>query len=291
VTVTISGDRPPVRRTVQTDANGRFLFEYLLPGEYALLFEQAGTASLRRLAVIEVGRDTQVDVVLGLTVQEQVTVTAARPLVDVRSPEVSFNFTAETLNSLPLERTYQGLFQLIPGVADNRSNVGPAAGGSRQDNSYLIDGVKIGNPAFGHLATDVNELDIAEVNLKRAGISAEFGRTAGSVTNAVSRSGTNELRGIGRMDWLPPSFISEYELPSELTAAGVRPGVFQDRCSPPMPTRLPASADRSRAIESSSTARPGITTGRSATGATSRAPRCRTRSARAPSCTERSTWR
>jgi hypothetical protein len=146
----------------------------------------------------------------------------------VRSTEVSFNFQAGTLNSLPLERTYQGLFQLIPGVADNRSGVGPAAGGSRQDNTYLIDGASIGNPAFGHLATDVNELDIAEVNLKRAGVSAEFGRTAGSVTNAVSRSGTNEVRGIARLDWLPTSLVGGYSLPAELLAAGIRPGTFQD---------------------------------------------------------------
>jgi hypothetical protein len=226
--VTISGDRPPVRRTMRTDPNGRYLFEYLLPGEYVLEFDRTSIGTGRRVAVIEVGRDTQVDVVLGLTVQEEVTVTATLPLVDVRSTEVSFNFAAATVNSLPLDRTYQGLFQLIPGVAENRSNVGPAAGGSRQDNSYLIDGVNIGNPSFGHLATDVNELDIAEVNLKRAGISAEFGRTAGTVINAVTRSGTNELRGIGRLDWLPSDLVAGYELPSELLAAGVRAGAFQD---------------------------------------------------------------
>ena len=126
------------------------------------------------------------------------TVTAATPIVDVRSTEVSFNFTTDTLNSLPLERTYRGLFQLIPGVGDNRSPVGPAAGGNRQDNTYLIDGANITNPGFGYLSTEVNELDIAEVNLKRAGISAEFGRTSGTVTNAVSRSGSNRFSGIGR---------------------------------------------------------------------------------------------
>ena len=66
-----------------------------------------------------------------------------RKKLDVRSAEVGFNFQEDTLNSLPLERTYRGLFQLIPGVADNRSPVGPAAGGSRQDNLYLLDGADI----------------------------------------------------------------------------------------------------------------------------------------------------
>jgi hypothetical protein len=227
-TVRISGDGLPVGRAVQTDVNGAYKLEYLLPGNYVLEIDKAGT-SVRREAVVSVGKDTQVDVILGAAVAEQLTVRAAAPIVDVRSSEVSFNFNAETLAALPLERSYRGLFQLMPGVPENRSSVGPAAGGSRQDNTYLIDGVNITNPAFGYLSTEISELDIAEVNMKRAGISAEFGRAAGSVTNAVSRSGTNRLSGIARMDLLPSRFVGAYSLPDDLLAAGVRPGTFRDQ--------------------------------------------------------------
>ena len=227
-TVTIAGDQLPSGRSVVSGANGLYQFEYVIPGEYTIQIEKAGMPPIRRAAVVEVGRNTAVDVVLGLTIQEALTVTAIEPVVDVRSTEVSFNFKSDTLNSLPLDRTYRGLFQLIPGVADNRSPVGPAAGGSRQDNTYLIDGANITNPGFGYLSTEVNELDIAEVNLKRAAISAEFGRTAGSVTNAVSRAGSNQFAGIGRIDWLPSAFVGAYKLPSELSNAGVKPGTFRD---------------------------------------------------------------
>src|SRR5207302_1685820 len=129
---------------------------------------------------------------------------------------------------LPLDRTYRGLFQLSPGVADNRSPVGPTAGGSRQDNTYLIDGANITSPSFGYLSTEVNQLDIAEVNVKRAGVNAEFGRTSGMVVNAVSRSGSNRLSGIGRFDWLTKQLVAAYRLPDDLVAAGVRPGTFRD---------------------------------------------------------------
>ena len=226
--VKISGAPLPTGRTAETGANGLYQFQYLTPGEYVVEIEKAGVGRASRVAVVEVGRDTQVEFILGLQFQEQVTVSAARPVVDVRSAEIGFNFREDTLNNLPLERTYRGLFQLIPGVADNRSTIGPAAGGSRQDNTYLIDGANITSPAFGYLSTEINELDIAEVNIKRGGISAEFGRTAGTVVNAVSRSGSNRFAGVGRVDWLSHELVSAYELPDDLVDAGVKPGVFRD---------------------------------------------------------------
>ena len=84
------------------------------------------------------------------------------------------------------------------------------------------------NPGFGYLSTEVNELDITEVNLKRAGITAEFGRTSGTVTNAVSRAGSNQFAGLGRLDWLSTDLVGAYKLPDDLRAAGVKVGTFRD---------------------------------------------------------------
>jgi len=226
--VAIAGAVLAEGRTTATGANGSFRFDYLLPGEYAIEVASPGLGTARRLVVVEVGKDTQADFIVGLTVSEELTVTAATPIVDVRSVEVSFNIHAEMFNALPIERTYRGLFQLIPGVADNRSQIGPAAGGDRQGNTYLMDGANITNPGFGYLSTEVSELDIAEINVKRAAISAEFGRTGGTVTNAVSRSGSNRLSGIGRIDWLSKQLVGAYALPRELIDRGVRPGAFRD---------------------------------------------------------------
>ncbi len=197
--VKVSGASLPTGRTIRTSINGSYRFDYLLPGDYQIEVEWPSGQVSRRPAAVELGKDTQVDFVIGVAVTESVIVTAATPAIDVRSSEASFNFKADELNALPLERTYRGLFQLIPGVADNRSRVGPASGGSLQDNTYLIDGANITNPGFGYLGTEINELDIAEVNLKRAGVSAESGRTGGSIVNVISRSGSNQLSGIGRI--------------------------------------------------------------------------------------------
>ena len=227
-TVKASGASLPVGRTVLTGANGTFRFEYLLPGEYEISIESGAARGAVRRAVVEVGKDTQLDFVVGLELNEAVTVTAASPVVDVKSTEVSFNFKSDTLSALPLERTYRGMFQLVPGVADNRISIGPSAGGTRQDNTYLLDGANITSPAYGYLSGEVNQLDIAEVNVKRAGISAEFGRTGGVVTNAVSRSGSNTLSGVARFDWLPENLVNAYKLPQDLRRLGLRPGALRD---------------------------------------------------------------
>ena len=224
----ITGAVLPDGRTTATGANGSYRFDYLLPGEYTLEVAAAGLGTSRRMVAVEVGKDTQADLIVGLTVTEQLTITAATPIVDVRSVEVSFNMREEAFNALPIERTYRGLFQLIPGVADNRNQIGPAAGGGRQDNTYLMDGANITNPGFGYLSTEVSELDIAEINVKRAAISAEFGRTAGTVTNVVSRSGSNDFAGIARIDWLSKQLVSPYALPRDLIDRGIRPGAFRD---------------------------------------------------------------
>jgi hypothetical protein len=203
--VRISGDQLPAGRTIQSDVNGMYRFPLLLPGQYVVTVEKAGLGKTSRAVVVDIDRDTQLDLTIGATTTESVTVVAATPVVDVRSTEVNFNYKAAEIEALPLQKNYSGLFQLIPGVADNNS-FAPSGGASRQDNKYLIDGVDITNPGFGYLSTEVNGLDIAEFNVKRGAITAEFGRATGFVTNAISRSGTNAFHGIANVELRPRSF-------------------------------------------------------------------------------------
>ncbi len=210
-TVTVKGDNLPAGRTFTTNANGNYQFPLLTPGMYKVTAEKTGVGTSSRDVLVQIDKDAQIDLILGVTLEETVLVAASTPRVDMKSTEVNFNYTADVIESLPLRRTYAGLFQLIPGVPDNNSTVGPSGGGSRQDNTYLIDGVNITNPGFGYLSTEVNEFDIAEFNVKRGGITAEFGRSSGFVTNAVTRSGTNQFHGGARFEAIPSSFIAASE--------------------------------------------------------------------------------
>lgn len=203
--VRVVGDAMPAGRSTTTDDNGTYQVTLLLPGAYTVEVTKPAVGTSKRTVLVELAKDTQVDLVLGLNVQEAVSVTAITPSVDMKSTQVNFNYSAQQIQALPLGRSYAGLFQLIPGVADNNS-FAPSGGASRQDNKYLMDGVDITNPGFGYLSTEVNELDIVEFNVKRGAITAEFGRATGFVTNAVSKSGTNQLHGAVRSEVRPKTF-------------------------------------------------------------------------------------
>lgn len=206
--VTLEGASVPAGRTVESDAAGRFALPRLVPGDYTLSAELPGYGSSRRNVRVAVDRDTQVDLVVRATVGETIEVTTVEPLVDTRSTEVSSNFEDEFIEEIPLPRTYKGLFQLAPGVSENNRRA-PNAGGARLDNTFLLDGVNITNPHYGDIVPNVTGLDIAEVNVKRGAITAEFGRSGGMVVNAITKSGSNTLSGTARFDYQPSDWVSD----------------------------------------------------------------------------------
>lgn len=204
-TVTITGAQIPRGRTAATLSDGAFKFTALTPGSYHITVELTGMGKFEQDVIVELGKDTEVRPVVRMTAEAQVTVTAATPQIDTKSTDISKVTSKETFEKLPLARTFTGTFQLAPGVAENNSSA-PNAGGFRQDNTFLYDGVNITNPFFGDLYQDFSELDIQEVSITRGGVTSEFGRTGGFVVNAVTKSGTNNLHGEARFEYQPTSF-------------------------------------------------------------------------------------
>jgi len=229
--VSISGPQMPIARTVTTRNDGLFQFFNLIPGTYQLKAELSGLGTFTQDVVVALSKDTEVRPVLAATAAESVEVTAALPLVDTKATDTSQVTTRPTLEKLPLERTFSGTFQLAPGVVDSgvaisNTNVGVNAGGGRQDNTYMYDGVNVTNPFFGDLYQDFAELDIQEVSITRAGVSPEYGRTGGFIVNGVTKSGTNNWHGDVRVEFQPSSFTADSLDPNLQTKSErFRPGV------------------------------------------------------------------
>src|SRR5260370_20922581 len=184
-TVTISGPQIPIGQNTTTRSDGVFRFAALPPGNYKLRAEVSGMGSFNQDVVVSLGKTTEVYPVLRVTATAEVTVTAATPLVDTKSTEISNVTSKETIEKLPLARTFTGTFQLAPGVAENNSSA-PNAGGGKQDNTFFYDGVNITNPCFGDLYQDFAELALQEAHITRGGATAAFAGTAGSIDNCAA---------------------------------------------------------------------------------------------------------
>jgi len=229
-TVKISGPLLPAGREFITGQDGTFRFLSLPPGKYKLDITHPEALDYTIDVIVSLDKETQVNAVLTPVgrVAEEVTVVAASPIVDVRSTEINTNWDKEVVQNLPLGRSYASLLQLAPGVADNR-DFAPNAGGNKQDNVYLYDGANITNPHYGYLGANFSELDIQEINIKRGALSAEFGRAAGMVTNAITKSGTNQISGSFRMIYEPseftwknrdPKIVTKYDVATPSIALG-----------------------------------------------------------------------
>ena len=202
VMVKVSGPQMPAGRTFMTGPTGAYNFQRLAPGKYTVEASLQGLGQASKTVDVQVDRDYQVNLVLKGGTEAVVEVTASS--VDQKSTEVASNFATQEIRQLPISRTYEGLLNLIPGApATDGSGYVSVAGGTRQDNKYLVDGVNITNAGYGYLGIETNELDIADVNVKTGAISAEFGRTNGAVVNAVTKSGTNDLHGGLRFEASP----------------------------------------------------------------------------------------
>ena len=140
VTISIVGDQMPLGRTTTTRSDGVFQFFNLVPGNYRLKAELAGMGSFQQDVVVSLAKVTEVWPVLRTTVAEEVTVTAATPLVDTKSSEVSQVTKRDTIEKLPLNRTFSGTFQLAPGIVDSgvqitNTNIGINAAGANISSS------------------------------------------------------------------------------------------------------------------------------------------------------------
>ena len=218
-TVKITGAQAPF--STVSNANGAFKFGVLLPGDYVVSADLTGLGSAKQQVKVFVDNDAQLTLTLVATTKTEVVVTGYVAEIDKKASEVNFNYTDTTLKDLPLSRTYEGILKIIPGASADTSGIGyvSMSGGTRQDNKYLLDGVNVTNPGYGSLGVDTNQLDIADFNVKKGGISAEFGRTSGAMINAVTKSGTNQIFGAVQANISPSSFQSnrQFDIQSDVS--------------------------------------------------------------------------
>ena len=199
-------------RTIVTDQSGLWREPVLPPGDYEMRVTASGFQTTVRKGIhLAVGQEAVIDLRMELgTTGAEVNVTADAERVNLVSGAVSGLVDEKQMRDLPLNgRSFQQLALLQPGVnAVNTGGNDPVGGrtpkismnGTRpEQSSFLLDGTDI-NDVYNKTPGSVGGVllgveAVLEFQVLTNSYSAEFGRSAGGVVNAVTRSGTNSYHG------------------------------------------------------------------------------------------------
>jgi hypothetical protein len=200
-------------RSLITDESGRYRALNLSPGRYRVHAELSGFQTVDTAEiVVQIGRDIPVDVTLGVgQLSESITVTSQAALVDLSAAVVGGVVSTQQIAELPLNgRSFMQLATLQPGVTVSRSTGRDFTGGfggtqisiagaRPEQTGYLLEGTNIADIADKAPSSVAGVLlgvdTVQEFSVQTHGYSAEFGRAAGGIISAVTKSGTNAFHG------------------------------------------------------------------------------------------------
>jgi Carboxypeptidase regulatory-like domain/TonB-dependent Receptor Plug Domain len=222
VSVTISG--PSFSQTHSSDSRGEFRALNVAPGTYTVMLARAGFESLvLKNVTINLGRDTELTVTMKVSAAaEAVTVSGATPELETRRVMTGANVSQEELKSIPTPRDPWALLQSIPGVQLDRVNVGGSEGTLQATFSakgsalgtFAVDGVSFTDVyAAGSSSADYDFDAFQEIQVVTGGSDPAI-QGSGVHLNMITRRGTNELHGSGRVYVTDGRWSSE-NLPEE----------------------------------------------------------------------------
>ena len=214
--ITLTNDATNVSIQTQSTSTGTYVFSNLNPGTYSIKAESGGFENY-----MVQGLDVHVQQVLTVdihfttgSVQQNVTVTAAAPLLESENAAIGQTITTETVNDLPLAtRDWGSLAQLSAGVSTAPPGQPTADSGSTESAYFSVNGVNVWQNDFrlngindnievyggnytGTNAAIVPPPDaVQEFKVQSGDFNAEFGHSTGGVVNAAVKSGTNQLHG------------------------------------------------------------------------------------------------
>ncbi len=205
-----------------TDAGGQYVIPYVPTGRaYEVKAEAQGYATVVRKD-IQIPLGARVE--LPFTMSEgktEVTVTAAAPLIDLKSDETGPTLSSRMIETLPLRRDSNDLAFYAPtAVTSGTSTPGMASigGATGAENVYLVNGMDVTGTGYGTSAFTTNKTVpavlvqpqvvagsltgnmlnfdfIRDMQVMTGGVSPEYGGGVGGFVNALTRSGGNEFHG------------------------------------------------------------------------------------------------
>lgn len=230
VLVTARGASLQGVRTAFSDARGAFRLPLLPVGSYELTFELQGfeTTTLTG-ADVRLGYTASLAVVLKLAgFAEQITVSAATPLIDRTRADTSYRLSGEGLALIPTQaRTIAEVVALTPGVTGVRTDTVTGTdtglpsfrGEGDAGNNWLVDGLATKGVVWNDAGVRINYDAWDEVEVISDGFEPALGQATGGFVNIVTKSGGNDLHGEAGALVSDDGFRADRE--SQLSAASV----------------------------------------------------------------------
>ena len=201
--VTATNSATGISQTTTSNASGFFSIKELLPGNYDLSVQASGFRDFSNKGVtINAGTVTRVDAkMLVGQAKEVVEVSGEASVVQTDDPKLANIVTGDQVADLPLNgRNIYNLIQMSPGavnvdgiVSENGANT--VVNGLREDfNGFLINGVS-NKGLSGGAGTQPVQDTVQEFQELTLNMSAQYGNSAGSITNLVTKSGSNSFHG------------------------------------------------------------------------------------------------
>jgi hypothetical protein len=205
-TVTARNPETGFVRTETSDTAGNYRLAALPVASYAVQVESPGFSTLSHTDVeVNVAQTLRIDFRLRIAnLAQEVTVTAAIPLVDIANSSVGQVVDPRRMQDLPINgRQFANLAATLPGVGlafhsdpSKGTNYAPLVnGGAGRNINYQIDGGDNNDDTVGGLLQQFPLEAIEEFHFETQRFKAEYGRSNGGVMNVVTKSGTNRFQG------------------------------------------------------------------------------------------------
>ncbi len=234
--ITITNPATGSTREIKADDQGRYTVPNVQAGSYTIKVTSQGFRTLTRTDVaITINTVTRVDAKLEVgQMTEQVTVSASAVALQTDKSDVRSELASQMITTMPLSgyRNYQSLINLVPGatpanfqnaVVDTpgRALTTNVNGTPRNTNNTLTDGAVNLNIWLPHHVAYVQPVESIEtVNISTNSFDAEQGMAGGAAITVSTKSGTNDLHGVGfwfhnnqHLNTAPYFRSSTYKLP------------------------------------------------------------------------------
>ncbi len=178
--------------------SGEYFILNIPPGRQTVRYMMIGRKThVQQKVVIVADFTTTVDVVLeqiSLNAEEEVMVTAERPLIQRDATSTVKVVDAETIVDMPVV-DFKDVLVTQAGFTTDASGGIHVRGGRTKEILYMIDGIVVKDPLLGDFSGSVNQNAIQQMTVISGTFNAEYGQAMSSVVNIVTKEGGGKFHG------------------------------------------------------------------------------------------------